>query len=205
MNRSVHFSLIAMSLCAVPVLADERPFVGAAIGATAGLAHVTVEYAGFLAGHTSSDNDFVGGINAAYGFAVGDSAVFALGASYRFGSVAVGTTSYQDSGQTYDVSGKLKNHWSVFLAPGLRFATKGLAYAKLGYHTLKSDYTDTQAGSGQSRHHGIGYGIGVAYVIAPRLEVSAELQHVRLNSASFALSSGKPSLSEVNAGLTYRF
>lgn len=60
-------------------------------------------------------------------------------------------------------------------------------------------------GSGTSTHHGFGYGAGVAYAVARNIEINAEIQHVRLNSASFALSSGKPAITELNVGVNYRF
>lgn len=93
----------------------------------------------------------------------------------------------------------------VFIAPGIRFAPQWLGYAKLAYHHAKSDYTDSLMGSSTSSHHGTGYGAGVAYAVTRNIEVNAEIQHVRFSSASFALSSGEPSVTEFNVGVNYRF
>jgi opacity protein-like surface antigen len=189
----------------VATAADSGNFTGFTLGGSAGVAHTSVDYSGYIDGKSSSKNTFTGGINAAYGFALNDAAVLSIGASYVLGKTKAGETTYQENGDTVRVSGKLKNHWSVFVAPGYRFAPQWLGYAKLSYHVAKGEYADTLMGSGTSNHHGVGYGAGISYTFAPQLEVNAELQHVRFNSADFALSSGRPEVTELNVGVNYRF
>lgn len=206
MNRIQSTCLISLALCATHgIAAETSSFTGLTIGASAALAHTNVDYSGFLDGVSSSKNDFAGGINAGYGIALGERVVLGIGASYIVNSVDFGQVSYQDSGQTVHVDGKLKDHWSIYISPGLRFAPNWLAYAKLGYHHATSEYTDTLMGSGTSSHHGVGYGAGVAYSLADRIELSAEIQHVNLSSASFAQSTGDPSVTEYTVGVNYRF
>lgn len=199
------FSLIPAMFCASSAMAADAPFTGLTLGATAGLAHTAVDYSGYIAGKSGSSNDFVGGLNAAYGFALGESAVLSVGAAYTINDTKFGQVDYPNGAQTVSVNGKLKNHWSVFVAPGYRFAPQWLGYAKLSYDEARSDYTDTLMGSGTSRHHGIGYGLGAAYALTRNIELSAEAQQTRLSSASFALSSGKPTVTEFKLGANYRF
>lgn len=185
--------------------ADKAPFTGFALGATAGVSHNSIDYSGYLDGHSSSKNNFAGGLAASYGFALGGNATLSVGATYVVNKTKFGTTTYQENGDTVRVDGKLKNHWSVFVAPGYRFAPQWLGYAKLAYHQATSEYTDTLMGSDESRHRGVGYGVGLAYAVAPNVEISAELEHIDLNRKHFALSSGEPELTEFKLGVNYRF
>ena len=206
MKSSAANCLVILSLCATPaVAADKAPFTGFALGATAGVSHNSIDYSGYLDGHSSSKNDFAGGLAASYGFALGDKATLSLGATYVLNKTEFGTTTYQEDGDTVRVDGKLKNHWSIFVAPGYRFAPQWLGYAKLAYHQATSDYTDTLMGSGESHHHGVGYGAGLAYAVASNVEISAEVEHVDLNRKYFALSSGEPAITEFKLGVNYRF
>lgn len=99
----------------------------------------------------------------------------------------------------------MKNHWSAFVAPGYRFAPQWLGYVKLAYHRARSEYTDTLVGADTSSHHGVGYGAGLSYAVARNVEVNAEIHQVRFSRASFALSFGKPEVTEFNLGVNYRF
>lgn len=187
----------------VAIAADN--FTGFTLGASAGLSHNSIDYAGYIAGKSSTKDNIVGGVNAGYGFALSDAAVLSVGASYVLNKSKFGEVTYLNSGDTIRVNGKFKDHWSVFIAPGYRFAPQWQGYAKLSYHIAKSEYSDTLMGAGTSNHHGIGYGAGLSYAVAKQVEVSAEVQHVRFNSASFALSSGRPEVTEFNVGVNYRF
>ena len=169
------------------------------------LRHEVVYWSGYLAGKSSSKSSFASGLNAAYGFALGESVVFTIGAIYALSDAKFGQVTYVEDGNTVYVNGKIKDHCSIFVAPGYRFAPQWLGYAKFGYHSAKSHYTGTLVGSGTSNHHGFGYGAGVAYAVARNLELSAEIQHVRANSARFTRSSGKPAITEFNVGVNYRF
>ena len=206
MNKPRTFSLLTLALCTVPAFAaDSANFAGFTFGASVGQSHNTINYAGYIAGKSSSENSFASGLNAAYGFALNDSFLLSVGATYALSDAKFGQVTYVEDGNTVYVNGKIKDHWSVFIAPGYRFTPQWLGYAKFGYHSAKSHYTDTLMGSGTSNHHGFGYGAGVAYAVARNLELNAEIQHVRANSASFALSSGKPTITEFNVGMNYRF
>jgi opacity protein-like surface antigen len=206
MNRIHVACLLSLAICAPQSSAAETsPFTGFTLGATAGAARSSVDYSGYIGGKSSSKDDFVGSINAGYGFALGENVVLGIGAAYVLNSAEFGQVNYQEDGRTVYVDGKLKEHWSVFVAPGLRLAPQWLAYVKLGYHHARSEYTDTLVGSGRSDHHGFGYGAGFSYAAAKAIELNAEIQQVNLSSASFALSSGEPSVTELTVGINYRF
>lgn len=185
--------------------ADQTNFTGFTMGLTAGMSRNTVDYSGYIGNQSPSKNDFVGGANIGYGFALGQNFVLTVGAAFDLNSTKFANTTYQNGGSTVGVSGKLKDHWSVFVAPGVRLDPRWLAYAKVGYHHAKSEYTDALVGSGSTSHHGIGYGAGLAYAATRNVELKAEVQHVSLNRGYFALSSGKPSVTQLNVGANIRF
>lgn len=206
MNRTHAIGLLTLALCAAPgFCAETSNFTGLALGVTGALSHASIDYSGYIAGHSSSENDFAGGVTASYGLPLGETGVLGIGASYIVNSVKFGHTTYQEDGQTVDVSGKIKDHWSVFVAPGVKFAPQWLAYGKIAYHYATSDYTDTLVGSGTSKHHGFGYGAGIAYAVGRNLEINAEVGYVKLSETHFALSSGEPKITDFTVGLNYRF
>ena len=197
--------LLALAVPALPAQAAERGnFEGFSLGASVGASRNHVDYAGFLAGKSSSKTTAVAGLNASYTFPINETFLLTTGVTYVLNSAKFGQTTYQSGGTVY-VDGKLKDHWSVFVAPGVRFDRNWLAYAKIGYHAAKADFTDTLVGPGTTRHHGIGYGLGVSYAVSRHIEVNTEINHVRLNSAHFALSDGRPSVTELDLGINYRF
>jgi len=198
--------LLTLVLCSAPAFAaDSANFTGFTLGVTVGQSHNSIDYSGYIDGKSSSDNSFASGLNAGYGFALNDSVVLSVGATYALRDAKFGQVTYDESGSTVYVNGKIKDHWSVFVAPGYRFAPQWLGYAKLAYHVAKSHYTDTLMGSGTSSHHGVGYGAGLAFAATHNLELSAEVSRVDLSRASFALSSGEPSITEFTIGANYRF
>ena len=198
--------LLTLALCATPAFAaDSANFTGFTVGVTAGQSHNSIDYSGYIAGKSSSDTSLASVLNAAYGFALSDSAVVSVGATYALSDAKFGQVTYVESGNTVYVNGKIKDHWSVFVAPGYRFSPQWLGYAKLAYHAAKSHYTDTLMGSGTSNHHGVGYGAGVAFAATRNFELNAEISRVDLSRGSFALSSGEPSITEFTIGANYRF
>lgn len=206
MKKVSALCLLTLVACSPSCFAAEaQAFTGFTLGATVGLSHDAIDYSGYIAGQSSSKNNLVAGLNAAYGFALGESFVLSVGGAYSLKKTSFGQTTYVENGNTVYVNGDIKNHWSVFVAPGLRLAPQWLAYGKLSYHSAKTTYTDTLMGSGSSNHHGFGYGVGTAYAIARGIELNAEIQHVRLSDACFALSCGTPSATEFNVGVNYRF
>ena len=198
--------LLSLALCATPAFAaDSANFTGFTVGVTAGQSHNSTDYSGYIAGKSSSDTSFASGLNAAYGFTLSDSVVLSVGGTYALSDAEFGQVTYVEDDDTVYVNGKIKDHWSVFVAPGYRFSPQWLGYAKLAYHAAKSHYTDTLMGSGTSNHHGVGYGAGVAFAATRNFELNAEISRVDLSRGSFALSSGEPSITEFTIGANYRF
>jgi opacity protein-like surface antigen len=194
--------LTVLSALSISCLAAETSFTGPSVGVALTAARNKVEYSGYYAGQTSQHTATDAELNASYGFDFGNNVLTAVGLTYALGEPSFGSVVYS-AHETTDV--KAKQHWSVYLAPGCRFAPQWSAYVKLAYHHLQADTHDTLMGDSTSEHHGWGYGVGLAYAVTNHVEASFEVQQVNLSSASANLSSGKPSFTQATLGAAYRF
>ncbi len=206
------FSVKTLSTTALALMtlssawANETSFTGASIGGNLGYRHSNVDFSGYLAGRSTSSNKAIAQLEGSYGIAMSEAVVLSVGATYDLNSTSMGNLSYNaGSGKTANASTKLKQHWSLYLAPGYRVAKDWLVYGKLGYHRATVDYTDSVFASGSTQLNGVGYGVGAAYAVARNVELGAELQRVNFNSGSGNASTGKPSLTELIVKAAYRF
>jgi len=189
----------------VTVQAEESNFTGASVALGLGAARNRLDYGGFLDGQTGKETDAVGIIDASYGFNLAPKWVAALGATYDLNKTDFGTVSYVDGGSTYSVDTQLKNHFSLYVAPGYRLSPNWLAYAKLGWHHAKGEFNDTLVGAGETTHNGVGFGLGASTVLAKQLEARFEVQRIDFNRKSAVLSDGKPETTQAVVYLGYRF
>ena len=189
----------------VTVQAEETKFTGASLALGLGSVRNQVDYGGYLAGQTSKDTDTVGILDASYGINLAPQWLVTLGATYDLNKTDFGTVSYVDGGNTYSVDGQLENHFSFYVAPGYRLSPNWLVYAKLGWHHAKGEFNDSQLGSGETTHNGVGYGLGVSTVLARQIEARFEIQHIDFNRESANLSDGKPETNQAVVYLGYRF
>lgn len=186
------------------VQAEESSFTGASFALGLGAARNRLDYGGFLAGQTSKETDAVGILDASYGFNLAPQWVVALGATYDLNKTDFGTVTYV-AGVNTSVDVQLKNHFSLYVAPGYRLSPNWLGYAKLGWHHAKGEFNDSQFGRGETTHNGVGYGLGVSTVLAKQIEARFEVQHIDFNRKSANLSDGKPEINEAVVYLGYRF
>jgi len=187
------------------VQAEENSYTGASLALGFGSVRNQVDYGGFLAGQISKDTDVVGILDASYGFNLAPKWVATLGATYDLNKTDFGSISYVVSGNTYSVDTQLKNHFSLYVAPGYRLSPNWLAYAKLGWHHAKGEFADTLLGNGETTHHGVGYGLGVCTVLTKQIEARLEVQHIDYNRQSANLSNGEPETNQAVVYMGYRF
>lgn len=185
--------------------AQNAEFTGPVLAIGVGAVHDEVDYGGFLAGKTGKDDDTAFKLDGSYGFSLSPQWVATVGATYDLNETDFGTVNYVDSGTPYTVQTKLKNHYSLYVAPGYRVSPNWLVYAKLAWHHAKGEYKDSQIGTGETHHSGVGYGLGVATVLAKQVEARFEVQYVDFNRKSANLSNGKPETTEAMAYIGYRF
>lgn len=182
-------------------------FEGLGIGVDAGVAKTKVKYSGYMGSQSASKTGGVAGLTVDYGIPLSENWIATVGANYTFTRNKTGSVHYQDNGNTYEVRAKVKQQFSVFVAPGYKVTPDLLVYAKVGYYYLKAEHTDTFFGSGtqDTTHGAAGGGIGVRYALTSHLELGAEAQYASFNKKHAALSEGKPVVTSFEASLKYRF
>lgn len=196
----------SLSLIACATAQAETPsFTGTALAIGLGAARNQVDYGGLLSGTTGKKTDTVGKLDLSHGFNLSSQWLATVGVSYDLNKTDFGTVSYVDAGRTHTVQAKLKNHFSLYVAPGYRFAPHWLGYAKLGWHTARAEFNDSLAGPGTTRHNGMSLGLGVSTALTQHVEARFEVQQINFNRQSANLSSGKPQTREAFAYLGYRF
>lgn len=198
-------TLLAIA-CALPLTsqAGEVNFTGPTIGARVSFVDNEVDYGGFLAGRSSSENDAAFDLTLGYGFNLGLDWVLNLSASYTVNDTDFGTVTYQDGG-TQTVTAKLKNHWSVAIEPGYRFAPQWLGFVSLSYHSADGEYRDSQIGTGTVDSTGFGYGLGLSYAYNRNLEVGVEVKQIDFSRETVNISTGEPEVTQAGIRLNYRF
>jgi len=198
--------LIALTLGILPIAsqAADANFTGPTIGARVSYVDNDVDYSGFLAGRSSSDNDTAFDLSAGYGFNLGKDWVLNVGASYTLNDTDFGTVNYVDGGNQ-TVTAKLKNHWSLSIEPGYRFAPQWLGFVSLSYHNAEGEYRDSQLGTGTVDTNGFGYGLGLSYAYNRNVEVGVELKQIDFSRETVNLSSGEPEVTQFALRLNYRF
>lgn len=190
--------------CTAQAQSQDRRFVGPAIGVSLSATHNKVEYGQFLAGSESSKNDVAGRLDASYGFGLSPEWVLTVGATYDLNKTDFGSVTYL-SGGVQTVEAKLKDHFSVYVAPGYQVAPNWLVYGKLSTHHAKAEYTDTGANSGETTHTGTGFGFGVATALSKQVEGRFEIEQINFNEKSANLSTGKPTSTQATLYVGYRF
>jgi opacity protein-like surface antigen len=157
-------------------------------------------------------------LDLSYGFPLANQWVGTVGMSYDIGKLNFGRGSLAQMGNdSANLDLTLKDHLSVYLAPGMRMGSEWLVYGKLGYHSAISNYrfsrtdNDTSA-SGTDRLSGLGIGAGANWAIAKKLELRMEVEYIRFNGYDFkaeaqspSLATIKPSMTRANVLLGYRF
>ncbi|WP_343585012.1 outer membrane beta-barrel protein [Herbaspirillum sp.] len=198
-------SLGLSALSAVPAMAQQaNQFAGFNVGGALSYRHTKIDMKGFLNSSPSAD-DGAASLDVSYAFALSPQWSLALGGTYDLNKTDGGSVSYRDGSRTGNVSVKLKNHWSLYLAPGYAFAKDWQVYGKLAYHRAQGEYTDSLFPSGTTSHDGFGYGVGVNYAATRNLRVGVELQRVNFSREQGNESSGKPEMTEVAFKLGYQF
>lgn len=177
------------------------------------------------------DYEFLAGLDANYGFALGSDMVLRIGATYDINDTDIASFSESGSGSwgsyqertTFEES----DHYSVYVAPGLLIGERTLAYVKLAYHRMKvtqksrgsvfdadGAFLDGESFSGSEKFEGWGFGAGIETQLSSNIFFTAEVQHVRYNSETLFAESGvnvtstgkvRPTSTIGILGLSYRF
>lgn len=182
----------AMAVLATPLAhAQASSFEGLSIGLGLTSADTTTEYVrGTSLSSTASDSNAV--LQVQYNLALSDMLLLGLGATGYASDLKAGSI----SGRDY----KIRDGFSLYVAPGLAFTRDWQGYAKLAY--LNARLQDS-AGNSYSFDNGWGYGLGVQALFGKhwfgQLEYMVNRYHdraaaagdtVKLQSNVYALTAG---------------
>lgn len=182
-------------------------FIGPALGVSIYAQQVNVDYSSTFApigNRSTSANESEVSVIGSWGFALTPEWVGTVGLSFGTQTVDGGAFTYA-SGGTQTITTKLKDHWSLSFAPGYRVGANSLVYAKLAYHQITGEYSDTLTKGGSTTHTGTGWGLGYAFAMSRQWELRAEYEAVSYSSEKVLLTQGKPEQKGVSFSALYRF
>lgn len=205
-NSSRFIPALTIALAAAaPAFAQSEPFSGASLGynwnfnsvSTEMNADTTTKVSGI--GWTSLG----GSLQAAYGWGMGRTGQFTVGATYSLTDISSGD--FTSSGDAFLL--KKRDVYSVYLEPGFRLGGRTLAYAKLAYEggTLRAEGS---AGDVNLTLKGTGYGFGIRSQLEnTQVYLQAEIKQVFYIPVHFPGRSGDVSSSATtgSVGIGYQF
>jgi opacity protein-like surface antigen len=103
-----------------------------------------------------------------------------------------------------DTTWKLKSHYSINLEPGYVFNNNVLAYAKVAYHSGKSNISATGLSLNQSVS-GWGYGFGAKFQLDNNLYMKIEAQQINYSTFTFNTTTVEHKSTIGTIGLGYQF
>ena len=192
----------SLAVLAAPAFAENTPFAGPSVGASLSLQSAVI---------SAPDNpDLKNGsgigqqsaglvLHGSYGLPVNDQVVVLLGLDFNPVDIKSGEVT-DTSGA--DIAFKLKNAWSLSVAPGFLINNQSLGYVKLSYEGATAsipDYSKTI--------DGYGLGFGIRTEINANLYLNAEIKRVTYNAFNFVIDADrvKPVTDIGTVGIGYRF
>jgi outer membrane immunogenic protein len=135
-------------------------------------------------------------LHGGYGFEMGNNTVVLVGFGYN-------PTEFK-SGSLQSTTFKIKNSWSLSVAPGMMLNDKSLAYVKLSYEAGKFN----TKGSTSSQNYsisGFGYGVGLRTEFNKSTFLETELKQVNYKKITDDGDDATPSATVGSVGLVFKF
>jgi hypothetical protein len=198
MNSLIKTSLLGLALVSTASMAGN--FAGPEAGAS-----VTMNGASFLFDSRSS-NDYDGNygqqsigvkLHGGYGLDLGNDTVLVLGMDYNPTEIK--------SGSIQSDTSKIKNSWSLSVAPGMKLNDSSLAYVKLSYEAGKFSIKSSTSSIEESIS-GFGYGVGLRTEINKTTFLEAEIKQVKYEKFSYKSAIDfTPSATVGSVGVVFKF
>ena len=160
-------------------------------------------------------NQAIGDVTAGYSVLLGDDGVLGFGGSYDFIKSKLLLDPNGEFLNAPHQPVQMKNHFSVYLAPGIRFGASGTTqfYVKLAYHSFKLHDQNTEVAIMDQTFNGFGYGAGIKSVIYDNWAVVVEVEQVNytdkvdkvVNGGNTPNADVKPKTTSGLIGLQYTF
>ena len=181
--------------------AQQAMFEGLSIGTNVEFKSTTLELSAAGASFSGFGQQNTGlAASAEYGMAFSDRAVLMFGGKMDLAD----TTIIKIEGNGLAITLKEKNHYSLFIAPGILLNNTTLGYLKLSYES--SDAAIVASGlSASEKYSGVGYGAGLRTQLSGRWFVNIEAMRVVYDSKSLNALETKTSSTVAAVGLTYKF
>ena len=176
MNKILKFSTIALLASSVSAMAQKT---GASIAVFGAIAGAEVEASGNAGTGNGTGSGSAGKVTPVGGFDIGYNfnPNIAIGATYIPVDAKIGTGSV-DGGT---VSGKLKDHYTIYIEPAYVVNKDSSLYARIQY--AHADLTLTGA-TGSNKLEGYGVGVGLKTFLNANTFVRAEANYTEYDSIS---------------------
>ena len=232
MNKILKLSAIALLASSTSLMAQSKSFEGASlalnlsvIGAELSGSHTNTNV-GTADNNTSTSSGSLGkiteiaAIDLSYAFATGSNGLIAIGASYIPGKAKFGTGSFTDtntggtsSDNTGAATGKIKDPYTIYIAPTYAVSKDSALYAKLSYAHADVDITKTGVTtitSKSTKMDGWGYAIGSKTFLNNNTYIGVEGSYTDYDTLSATLSNGQtvsadPKIVQATVSIGYKF
>ncbi len=195
MKKLITVSAIALAAAAPHAFAQSGNFQGLSAGVGVNVADTTseAELPGVSYKGTDTDSNF--SLQMQYNVALSEAFLLGLGANVGFGELKAGKLG--SAGQV-----KVKDTYSLYVAPGFAFNSTWLGYAKLAYLYAN---TNSNNGGNVKFDNGYGYGIGVQAMFTKHWFGQAEYMTNQYNNKSSLNETDKLKSSVYSLTAGYKF
>lgn len=200
MKKNLIAITVAAALVAPQAFAQANNFTGLSVAANLNLATTSTEMSDGGEFLTIGDTSQNASLQAAYGLALGNSAVLGFGATLGLGDLKAGTVaSFPDS-----ASIKAKNMYAIYVEPGYALTPTTLVYGKIAYLGMKAELSESGAAVSY-KFKGAGFGAGIRTMLDKNLFLQVEI--VRSDYKDKVIDGGlfAPSITTGSIGVGYKF
>ena len=217
MNKILKLSAIALLATSTSLMAQSKSFEGGSIAIFGSIMGAEVDGTVTDSNNAVSSGSIgkvapVPGIDAAYTFATGSNGFIGIGATYLAGDAEFGVGAADSSSDaTKNFTGKIKDHYSVYIQPGYAVSKDSAVYAKISYN--HADFNVTNVVRQPGNLEGWGYGIGLKTFLTPNAFVQVEASYTEYDSltaketanSTTSTVTGKPKISAGTVTFGYKF
>ena len=192
----------SLAVLAAPAFAENTPFAGPSVGASLSLQSAVIsnqDNPNFKNGSGIGQQSAGLVLHGSYGLPVSDQMVVLLGLDFNPVDIKSGEGTKTSKA---DFPYKLKNAWSLSVAPGFLINNQSLGYVKLSYEGATFKDTDES-----KTIDGYGLGFGIRTEINANMYLNAEIKRVTYNAFNFVIDADrlKPVTDIGTVGIGYRF
>jgi outer membrane immunogenic protein len=202
MKKLLIASAIAATFVTPQAFAQAKNFEGFSLGVNLNLTSSDSDIrntGGFVTATGQSSSN--GALQAQYNLALGSDFVLGVGGTYELGDINLGS-----SGAVF--SGKRKDAYSVYVAPGIVVADSWLIYGKVASIGAKFESTGAAVFTGKTDMDGVGYGLGFQKLLSKNLYLQAEYMQNKYSDKTVVTSlttQVKAEARTLSFGVGYKF